>query len=1003
MLYIRIRKMRRKGMHPKKTITFFFLLLGWCTLYLLSGPDLNGQLIYQKTYGGPLDENLYTVKQTNDGGFIMSGATRSAPSQGERDMLFHKVDVAGTTQWTRTFGDASRDIAWDALQTSDGGYLFPGANLVLNTATDRDVMVKYDAAGNQSWVRYNSGGGDDEIFACAEVPGVGYVYGGFSQSFSANGRVDVSIYITSTAGNLLTGNHFGGPLDDYAYDMVPTSDLGYVLAGRTNSFGGGGWDIYVVKVNALLQVQWARALGGAQNDEAWSIRQTSDGGYIVGGYTASFGAGAEDGILVKLNAQGNLQWARTYGGPGNDRINQVKQTSDGGYIVAGYTAQGFGGTDAFLMKLTGAPATTWSKVYGGIQEDQGWGVDIRSANQGYVMVGHTASFGAGGRDGYLVVTDLNGNSGCNENPVTLTPTVINPALTGSATTYTGLQVVNLPLVQGTPNFPSNCVCTDYEPNNGIQGLTLVCTGATGNNYFINDLDHNPTINWTVTNGNVINTQGDTAIVVDFSNQNATIRVDAAWTGCTALSLDTITVVIGDIDVTISGDSVSCAGDQINLQANLQGGTGLVNYLWSTGSTQTAIVANPSQTVQYTITVTDAIGCVDSAQQQVIVNPYPVVQLGNDTIVCTNPPIIVLDAGNPGATYVWSNNANTQQVQVTQTGLWWVNVDLLGCVSSDSINIGQAPQPQVTVSGDTLLCIGDATTLNVAVSGGLAPYQILWNTGSSANNITLTPANTQPVSVTVTDQNTCVVVRTVNVTVFPYPVVNLGADTVVCSAPPYILNAGNPGAQYLWNDGTNGPFFNVVNNGLYWVDVDANGCVTRDSVNVRFDSIPTVALPDLAVICGNTPALVDAENPNATYSWSNGDTARIARFNVPGLYFVAVTRCGVTIIDSVDVIGGYDPERIYAPTAFTPNGDGINETFSIHYSFPGIDISEDFYLEIFDRWGQPLKLFTGPNDQWDGTYDGLDQVPNGAYAYRLVVRNRCFTKPVERMGRIMVLR
>lgn len=981
-----------------KSISALYFLFGLLLMFFSN--QTQAQLIYQKTYGGTNDELIYTVRQTTDGGFILSGATRSAPSQGERDMLYMKVDYAGTSQWSRTFGDGSRDIAWDVIQTSDGGYLTSGANLINSTATDRAIMAKYDAAGNQSWVKYNSGGTDDEVFACAEIP-IGYAFGGFSQSFSTNGRVDVSLYITTTAGVFISGNHYGGPLDDYAYDMVPTSDLGFVLAGRTNSFGAGGWDIYVVKVNALLQVQWAKSIGGAGNEEAWSIRQTSDGGYIIGGYTNSFGAGQDDGILIKLDAQGNMQWARTYGGPGNDHINQVKQTPDGGYIVAGYTDLGFGGGDAFLMKLTAAPAITWSKVYGGAQEDQGWAVDIRAANQGYVMAGHTASFGAGMRDAYLVVTDLNGNSGCNEAPVTFTVNNVNPVVAGSATTYTGRQEVTVPLVQGTPNYPANCVCTDYIPNNGIQGQTLVCSGATGNQYFINSLDHSPTINWSVTNGNVTSTQGDTLVNIDFSNQNAQIRVDAAWTGCTALAIDTIDVVIGDIDVSIVGDSVSCAGDPIVLNAVLQGGTGQVNYSWSTGSVQPQIQDNPTQPQFYYVTVADALGCTDSAAIVVQVNPYPVVNLGNDTIVCSPNPAIVLDAGNPGASYVWSNGTNAQQVTVNQPGNWWVEVNLNGCISSDSILIAMAPLPAVSITGDTSLCQGESTTLTVSVNGGLPPYQIVWDNGSTNNSISLTPPATQQVAVLVIDQNTCSVLKNVQVLVHPYPVVNLGNDTVVCSAPPFLLNAGNPGAMYQWIDGSAAQTFGAFGDGIYWVDVNQNGCVTRDSINIRFDSIPERALPDVAVVCGNHPAIVDAGNPNSTYYWSNGDTSRIASISDPGWHFVAVTRCGVTVMDSVEVLGGYDPEQIYIPNAFTPNGD--NPLFQIYYYFPGLDLGEDFYLEIFDRWGQSVKMFNGPNDHWDGTTDGVTLLPAGVYVYKMVVKNHCFARPVQRIGKISLLR
>jgi hypothetical protein len=144
---------------------------------------------------------------------------------------------------------------------------------------------------------------------------------------------------------------YGGTSYDFAYSVQQTSDGGYIVAGKTGSFGAGWEDIFLIKTDANGNLQWAKTYGGTNWEGAWSVQQTSDGGYIVAGYTNSFGAGDWDIFLIKTDANGNIQWAKTYGGTGNESAASVQQTSDGGYIVAGgATSFGAGGHDIFLIK-----------------------------------------------------------------------------------------------------------------------------------------------------------------------------------------------------------------------------------------------------------------------------------------------------------------------------------------------------------------------------------------------------------------------------------------------------------------------------------------------------------------------------------------------------------------------------------------------------------------------------------------------------------------------------
>ncbi|MEO0256508.1 MAG: hypothetical protein ABIM74_04365, partial [candidate division WOR-3 bacterium] len=130
---------------------------------------------------------------------------------------------------------------------------------------------------------------------------------------------------------------YGGASQDLAYSIAPTAEGGYVIAGYTSSFGAGNCDFLVIKLGPDGSLSWARTYGGPDDDRAFSVIQTSDQGYLVGGYTRSFGAGASDFLVIKLEPDGSLSWARTYGGTSSDEAHSLTQTSDGGYALAGNT------------------------------------------------------------------------------------------------------------------------------------------------------------------------------------------------------------------------------------------------------------------------------------------------------------------------------------------------------------------------------------------------------------------------------------------------------------------------------------------------------------------------------------------------------------------------------------------------------------------------------------------------------------------------------------------
>jgi hypothetical protein len=193
---------------------------------------------------------------------------------------------------------------------------------------------------------------------------------------------------------------------------VQTADGGYALVGLTYSSGAGNADGWLVKTDGFGNQQWSKTYGGAGEDYPQSLTQTAGGGYAFAGYTKSYGAGNADAWLVKTDASGNTQWARTFRGTQNDAASGMVQTADGGYAFAGLTGSfGAGSSDVWLVKTDSLGNLLWNKTYGGTNDDGVWGgFLVQTSDGGYAMPAYTSSFGAGGNDAWLIKTDAAGNA-----------------------------------------------------------------------------------------------------------------------------------------------------------------------------------------------------------------------------------------------------------------------------------------------------------------------------------------------------------------------------------------------------------------------------------------------------------------------------------------------------------------------------------------------------------------------------------------------------------------
>jgi ribosomal protein S11 len=310
----------------------------------------------------------------------------------------------------------------------------------------------------------------------------GYIVAGGTTSFGA-GLSDVFLVKTDASGNIIWAKTYGGTNSDWAFSVQQTSDGGYIVAGRTYSFGAGEDDAFLVKTDASGNIIWAKTYGGTGYDNASSVQQTSDGGYIVAGWTYSFGAGDYDIFLIKTDANGNIIWAKTYGGTDDDRAYSVQQTSDGGYIVAGYTASfGAGFYDIFLIKTDANGNLQWAKTYGEMDDD--WASSVQQTSDGgYIVAGGTTSFGAGWSDFFLIKTDANGSIGScsivqNANPTvnTVSPTVTTPSPSVYSVSPT-VNSVSPNVTTPTPTVSEPCPLSISEFCQPVSGLITPYKGG----------------------------------------------------------------------------------------------------------------------------------------------------------------------------------------------------------------------------------------------------------------------------------------------------------------------------------------------------------------------------------------------------------------------------------------------------------------------------------------------------------------------------------------------
>jgi len=352
---------------------------------------------WSQTFGGSDKDYAYSVQQTTDGDYILAGCTRSYGAD-KYDAWLIETDAEGVEQWSQTFGGSDKDYAYSVQQTTDGGYILAGKTKSYGAGNYDAWLIKTNAEGAEQWSQTFGGSDWDQAYSVQQTTDGGYILAGNTYSYGAGGY-DVWLIKTDAEGVEQWSQTFGGSGWDQAYSVQQTTDGGYILAGKTKSYGAGKYDAWLIKTDAMGAEQWSQTFGGYGKDYVYSVQQTTDGGYILAGETGSYGVGKYDVWLIKTDAEGIEQWSQTFGGSDDDRVRSVQQTTDGGYILAGNTySYGTGYGDAWLIKTNAMGTEQWTQTFSG-----SYAKSVQQTADGdYIIAGFTDSYETDDCDALLI-------------------------------------------------------------------------------------------------------------------------------------------------------------------------------------------------------------------------------------------------------------------------------------------------------------------------------------------------------------------------------------------------------------------------------------------------------------------------------------------------------------------------------------------------------------------------------------------------------------------------
>lgn len=876
--------------------------------------NASGDTLWTKNYGNVLYDEFESVKPTADGGFIMVGQTTTVDAIG--DVYLVKTDANGAVTWSKTYGSANTaDFGYSVRQTADGGYILAGYTASAGAGGRDLVLIKTTAAGVLSWTKTYGGALDDEARCVEQTADGGYVVCGFTQSYN-NGYQGYVIRTNST-GVVTWSRYFGGSNNELAYSVKELSDGTFAVGGYTNSSGAGGNDAMLVKLTSAGVISWTKTYGGSSDDYALGMRTTADGGFILAGRTASYGGGNADYFLVKTDGSGTLSWSKAYGGSALDQANTVIQTADGGYAIAGYAnSYGQGSKDGYVIKtnstgtsgcseFTATPTTNTPTPTNGTGATEGTGLTtgapttaIRKSttaigtqcfstgvsctvdasfttSQNTVCAGATVTFTNTStaatsykwkENGVQFATTTNATRTFNTaGSYTIRLVAIDGACADSTTTTITVNATVTPSVTITSN-PASPICAGTS-------VTFTTTPVNGGN--------NPTYQWYNGVNLIPSVTGATYTTTALANGAAIRTIVTSNANCaspTTATSNTITytvnpIVTPSVSVSSTPTGTICGGTCVTFTATPTNG-GTPTYQWKIDNLNAGIdsptftVCDLTNGAAVTVTMTSTAACASPATITSTPISYTVLDApaaaftSSATEVCAGTIVTFTNATTGAIGQVWqedgitfSNSTNAQRL-FNAPGVYFISLIATNGTCADTstiiaITVNQTLVPAVPITSAPQFpaCAGTCVTfIATPANGGNAPSYNWSVNGNSVQNsasdnfTTCTLANGDVVGVVLTSNEACASPLTalsnqITAIINPLPaapVVSLNSNVLTST-----YTSGN--AWYEISNGTpvgSAQNYTVTQTGYYFVThTDGNGCsATSDTVYVIITGI-----------------------------------------------------------------------------------------------------------------------------------------------------------------------
>ena len=889
--------------------------------------DGNGNYIWAKSIGSSNTENGVGLHVVNNilyvtGSFIGTSldvdpgpASYTVAGTGSINSFLVTLDTSGVFQSAFSmpgcmFGAARTDNAGNLVI---GGYysgslvdLDPGPGSYTLGANMQDLFYgKYTAAGSMIWVRTLSTAANDFVKDLAVsssgliVVGGSYNYNGYSEVADASGTVLKSgtFYVeaitaveTDASGNMFyTGTYTG------------SNDLDWSPATYSLATNGTYRQGFVAKYTASYALSWAKQLTTVlnyNNSNSENISIDNNGDVLVSFRETNAASNSWLSFAKLGNANGATIWRNDLSGSCYNGAN----SNEG--IAIGYRSQ-----DGSVL-VTGAigGSSVGSSMPCSFDADPGPGVYSLSAGVGNtqnvdVFMGKYASCsGAPGSlsaisgnttacAGAAAVYSVSPASGAGSYTWSLpggwtgSSTTNSISVTPSASGVISVYALNSCGSSATQSLSVQVDPVPAQPS-AISGAAALCTGAGLQTYSVAAVSGATGYSWSVPGGWSGSSTGNT-IQLTPGTGGGVLSVTAS-NACGNSAARSLSLTVNALpSVIVSGPSSVCSGNSATLTAS-----GAVTYTWNTSSANAGITVSPASNTSYTVTGTDANGCVNTAVKGLTVSALPPVSITGPSSICWAHSATLMASG--ANTYTWntsSNTTNSLNISPSSNTTYTVTgTDANGCTNTATKTVTVNSLPSVSISGPTALCSGSSATLTVS---GANTYT--WSTGANGSAVVISPTVTTTYTLTGTDANGCENMAARSVTVHALPSVVISGNTTICAGTNATLTATGA-TSYTWITGATTGSISVSpsSNTMYTVTgTDANGCLGTAGANVVISSTLSVVVNGPSLLCSGSSATLNATGASS-YTWSTGATG--------GSVSVAPTAFTIYTVTGTDAAG-----------------------------------------------------------------------------------------------------